>query len=447
MECVVVYTGKIASGIFSLTDEDFDEAKSAKIVSGFNIVTPAVTGIINQTDHTISLTVPYGTDISSLVPSIVFSGASISPLSSVAQDFENPVNYTVTALDGTYQSYEVIVNVTPATVTFDSYSSTTAAVPASKAVSYPANTVITLPQAPLKNGYSFGGWYTEPEGAGTVFDADTIITGNLTVYAKWNSYSYTVLFDQQGATLDSSPTSIQVNTPDMTVQTLPVAPEKTGYNFKGWFTQQNGAGSRFDASSNVTGNTTVYAYWVLPLPASTNVVATFSGFTSHKLQWDAVPGAAWYIIEQDISGWLDTGIVAYTNQYFYNRGHGVTTDYAISLRIVPVEADGTRGTPSDPVACTFKGTNSLNFREVSATSNSISFSWDTPISGCSYCLWVDGVPFPNYGFVTFQNGSSIIITGLTANTVYKIRLGVIDPGASESNISSTDGFATFSTNP
>ncbi|MDR3301040.1 MAG: hypothetical protein LBT01_00725 [Spirochaetaceae bacterium] len=62
-----------------------------------------VTGIITGTS--IAVTVPYGTALGALTPSIMHSGASISPESGIAHDFSNsensPVQYTVTALDET----------------------------------------------------------------------------------------------------------------------------------------------------------------------------------------------------------------------------------------------------------------------------------------------------------------------------------------------------------
>ncbi|MGQ9847243.1 MAG: DUF5018 domain-containing protein, partial [Bacteroidales bacterium] len=47
---------------------------------------------------------PYGTDVTNLTPTITISqGATISPLSGVAQDFTNPVQYTVLAENGVDQ--------------------------------------------------------------------------------------------------------------------------------------------------------------------------------------------------------------------------------------------------------------------------------------------------------------------------------------------------------
>jgi hypothetical protein len=73
----------------------------------------------------IALTVPYGTDVTALTPTVTITGASVSPLSGVLQDFTNPVTYTVTAANGTTKSYTVTVTVAApssiATVTSTTY--------------------------------------------------------------------------------------------------------------------------------------------------------------------------------------------------------------------------------------------------------------------------------------------------------------------------------------
>ena len=68
-----------------------------------------VTGSISAS--TISGTVPYGTDISALVPSIVHTGKSIVPVNESARSFYSPQNYTVTAGDDTTADYSVTVNI------------------------------------------------------------------------------------------------------------------------------------------------------------------------------------------------------------------------------------------------------------------------------------------------------------------------------------------------
>lgn len=60
----------------------------------------------------IAVTVPSGTDVTALAPTIMITGASVSPASGVAQNFTNPVTYTVTAGDGSTHDYVVTVTAT-----------------------------------------------------------------------------------------------------------------------------------------------------------------------------------------------------------------------------------------------------------------------------------------------------------------------------------------------
>ncbi len=89
---------------------------SAKAISAFdfNILNPDVIGSIDENNHTISLTVPYNTDLNSLVPTITHTGVSISPNSGVAANFNSPKTYTVTAADSSEQNYVVTVSLSPA---------------------------------------------------------------------------------------------------------------------------------------------------------------------------------------------------------------------------------------------------------------------------------------------------------------------------------------------
>lgn len=88
---------------------------SAKAITAFNFETldPHVVGSIDEESNTIALTVPFGTDVTALVPTIVHTGKSISPAMD-ATDFTNPVTYTVTAEDDTSASYTVSVTIADA---------------------------------------------------------------------------------------------------------------------------------------------------------------------------------------------------------------------------------------------------------------------------------------------------------------------------------------------
>ncbi len=79
----------------------------------FKGISPNVSGVVNTRSNTVTVTVPFGTNVTSLTPSIGITGVSVSPNSGVAQNFTNPVTYTVTAADASTQTYTVTVNVSP----------------------------------------------------------------------------------------------------------------------------------------------------------------------------------------------------------------------------------------------------------------------------------------------------------------------------------------------
>ncbi len=84
-------------------------ADTVKTITDFKFANPSTVGTINESAHTIAITVPYGTTVTSLTPAISILGASISPSSGVSQDFTSPVSYAVTAADDSVQEYVVTV--------------------------------------------------------------------------------------------------------------------------------------------------------------------------------------------------------------------------------------------------------------------------------------------------------------------------------------------------
>ncbi|QXP54748.1 PKD domain-containing protein [Cellulophaga sp. HaHa_2_95] len=87
--------------------EVVNELSTEKEITAF--IVNGVEGTIVGTDITIEL--PEGTDLTTLSPVIIHTGASISPESETSQDFTNPVIYTVTAQDQTIQEYTVTLTV------------------------------------------------------------------------------------------------------------------------------------------------------------------------------------------------------------------------------------------------------------------------------------------------------------------------------------------------
>lgn len=92
-------------------------ASSAKALTAFGFTSPAVIGTINETAHTVAVTVPFGTAVTALAAAFTTTGASVrvgtttQVSGTTANNFTNPVVYTVTAADGSTQNYTVTVAV------------------------------------------------------------------------------------------------------------------------------------------------------------------------------------------------------------------------------------------------------------------------------------------------------------------------------------------------
>ncbi len=99
-------------GLLTNTVTTTQTQSSQKDITAFSLagLNPPVDGTIDNNAHAITLTVPKGTDITKLSPTITVSpSAAVSPVSLVIQDFTNPVTYSVMAEDGSTQTYTVTV--------------------------------------------------------------------------------------------------------------------------------------------------------------------------------------------------------------------------------------------------------------------------------------------------------------------------------------------------
>jgi pectate lyase len=72
-------------------------------ITAFSLPTQSGSATINSAAGTISVNVPLGTPLTSVIPSTltISPNATINPTATTARDFSNPVTYTVTAQDGT----------------------------------------------------------------------------------------------------------------------------------------------------------------------------------------------------------------------------------------------------------------------------------------------------------------------------------------------------------
>ena len=116
---------------------------------------------------------------------------------------------------------------------------------------------------PTKTGYTFAGWKVNSQDTVTkdlVLGA-TDYTTDITLTATWMPNTYQVTFDYHGADGGNITTSKDV-TYDSTYGNLPT-PTRTGYTFKGWYTEENGQGSKVEETTVVKTESahTLHAYW------------------------------------------------------------------------------------------------------------------------------------------------------------------------------------------
>lgn len=127
--------------------------------------------------------------------------------------------------------------------------------------------------APTKTGYEFKGYYSEQNGQGNqYYDAAMTSTSfwnipsdEVVLYAYWEACAYNVVLDVQGGNGGTE----QVEARYEMAMPSGIAPEKTGYTFGGYFTEQNGEGDQYYNANMVSTHNwefadggTLYAYWV-----------------------------------------------------------------------------------------------------------------------------------------------------------------------------------------
>ena len=94
-----VYSKTITKFVFRQSDNHFIYATDSLATIGADSIT---------------INMPGGTDLSKLIPTIEIAGKSVLPASGTAQDFTNPVTYTVTDSAGATKNYIVKINLSGA---------------------------------------------------------------------------------------------------------------------------------------------------------------------------------------------------------------------------------------------------------------------------------------------------------------------------------------------
>lgn len=126
---------------------------------------------------------------------------------------------------------------------------------------------------PMRTGYMFGGYWSEPNGEGmqyyTASGASALAwdkTNGAILYAKWtDAEKYTVTFDRQGGSGGTASVIAMYGS----VMPYIAVPTRTGYAFGGYWSGPNGSGTQYYTASGTSAHvwdkanaTTLYAQWV-----------------------------------------------------------------------------------------------------------------------------------------------------------------------------------------
>lgn len=113
-------------------------------------------------------------------------------------------------------------------------------------------------------GYKFLGWYTGPQDNAGLYDWNTLLTGNVTVYAHWQRLQANVVYNANGGT-GSHPNTTGWQYSDVTIPgDTSKSFKRDKYVFKGWGTKPGKADVAYKDGSKVAlqdKDITLYAQW------------------------------------------------------------------------------------------------------------------------------------------------------------------------------------------
>ena len=182
-----------------------------------------------------------------------------------------------------------------------------------------AGDAMDTPEAPVRAGYAFKGWFTDATG-GAQYNFNAAPTRDMTLYAHWaEAYAITLDYNYDGAPADGTYYA------EKDVASVgPQDPVREGYAFNGWYS--DAACTRaFSFARPITSATTIYAGWKAQLVMEAEYV-DFTGLSG--------PGYSGKASGTDMIGWDRSGALAASNEYYvsylYDDGITLTFDFTSS---------------------------------------------------------------------------------------------------------------------
>ena len=141
---------------------------------------------------------------------------------------------------------------------------------------------------PTREGYTFGGYYTEQNGGGTQYYTSGMssanpydISGNTTLYAKWTADQYTITYRNSGGGAFGGTHGYGYPTTHTygTATELKGATSSGSYTFKGWYTNIECSDTAITSLSatGYTSNITLYAKWAQTFVVENGVLVKYNG--------------------------------------------------------------------------------------------------------------------------------------------------------------------------
>jgi len=283
---------------------------------------------------------------------------------------------------------------------------------------------VTEPDAPTREGYSFGGWYTDADCTdGREFDFDTTqLTVDTTLYAKWTARTYDVEYhltnpDGSGYTAEDIYNSYIYGEGLI----LPVL-SADGFAFCGWYDNPDYTGTAYTAIGDAAiGNKEYYAYFRdIAAPALTA-----------ELTGEPAEGAdGWYGASDTPSvnvSYSDN--VAVTGLYVSVDG-GVYTELSVDGAANTDAAD--QGTADQRYRFTYtalqEGVHTYVFYAVDAAGNGVETEALTVKLDCEK---------PQLGEITYENKAKNFLDWVIGKESLIIRIPVSDEGSGAKTLTYT----------
>lgn len=156
--------------------------------------------------------------------------------------------------------------------------------------------------APTRENYQFAGWYFDEALTSKAKNISAQSRGNITLYAKWEINTYSVLFNANGGSGSMSALQCKVGASyRLTANKF----KRKGYLYEGWNTKADGSGEEFVNKENIKNLTTIngqkitlYAVWKKVSPAKTSISSIKnSGTQKLTVKWKKISGAEGYQLQ------------------------------------------------------------------------------------------------------------------------------------------------------